>query len=148
MAKLDRSRIPSAANSGDPAPGARPVLPPRPLSNPPLPDTQHLELQQLEMLKGLRPANANGSQQPCWLELQEWLPQIAEPFAQTPIAAISASALGSLQTACHFYSAGSAKVVLAELLKNACKFTPAEHLISLQPCTIPTTWTSKSSTPA
>ena len=69
MAKLDRSRIPSAANSGDPAPGARPVLPPRPLSNPPLPDTQHLELQQLEMLKGLRPANANGSQQPCWLDM-------------------------------------------------------------------------------
>ena len=133
MAKLDRSRIPSAANSGDPAPGARPVLPPRLLLNPPLPDTQHLELQQLEMLKGLRPANANGSQQPCWLELKEWLPQIAEPFAQEAHSRHQRFSLGIPSgLPAIFTLPGVLKSVLAELLKNACKFTPAGHLISLQ----------------
>jgi signal transduction histidine kinase len=70
-----------------------------------------LELQQLEMLKGLRPANANGSQRLCWLELQEWLPQIAEPFAQEAHSRHQRFSLGiPSETACHFYPAGSAKV--------------------------------------
>jgi len=92
-----------------------------------------LELQQLEMLKGLRPANANGSQRPCWLELQEWLPQIAEPFAQEAHSRHQRFSLGiPSELPAIFTLPGVLKSVLAELLKNACKFTPAGHLISLQ----------------
>jgi signal transduction histidine kinase/CheY-like chemotaxis protein len=92
-----------------------------------------LELQQLEVLKGLRPANANGSQRPCWLELQEWLPQIAEPFAQEAHSRHQRFSLGIPPgLPAIFTLPGVLKSVLAELLKNACKFTPAGHLISLQ----------------
>ena len=92
-----------------------------------------LELQRLEALKGLRPANANGSQQPCWLALQAWLPPIAEPFAQDAYRRHQHFSLGippelpAISTLPEVL-----KSVLAELLSNACKFTPAEYQISLQ----------------
>jgi len=84
-----------------------------------------LELQRLEVLIG--------SQQPHWLKLKEWLPQITDPFAQE---ARSFDQIFSLEIPSDLPAICTLPEVLrsvvAELLQNAHKFTPAEQLISLR----------------
>jgi len=84
-----------------------------------------LDLQQLETL--------SSPPQPRWLELKEWLPPIVEPFVQE---ARSRGQSFSLEICAElpalFTLPEVLRAVLVELLKNACKFTPAHHRISLQ----------------
>ncbi|MFQ3584635.1 MAG: response regulator [Cyanobacteriota bacterium] len=83
-----------------------------------------LELQRLEVLFG--------SQQPHWLDLKEWLPQITDPFAEL---ARSHNQLFSLECPPDLPPTCTLpevlRAVLAELLQNAHKFTPTDQLISL-----------------
>ncbi len=83
-----------------------------------------LELQQLQVL--------SSPQQPHWLDLKEWLPQITEPFAE---AARSHNQIFSLECPPDLPRICTLpqvlQSVLTELLQNAHKFTPPDQLISL-----------------